>query len=462
MTQKRALRGIVRAASFLVTLFVGISAWGVAQTKTVGYYASWKSGILPYDRVKYSNLTHILVAFIYPLSDGSIVSLGGGIPFSQLVSTAHSAGKKVLIAVGGASNSNGFAAATSTLTVRAVLINNLVSFIQTNNYDGVDIDWETPANSVETSQLTAFIQEMRAKFNQINASLLITMAVPPTAWGGQHFDYTNLVNYVDWFNVMCYDFYGSWSGYAGHASPLYQSPNDPTQAGSDSLSISYMISRGVPNSKLLLGIPFYSVQFSAPGLYQKTTVSVTSNPVYADIVSYLSSGWIYRWDNISKVPYLLSSDSTQFISFEDTNSVKLKVAFAVRQGLGGLMCWELAQDVMGNGSQPLLETIGTTLKSLTGVEERRAVPSGFVLYKNFPNPFNPGTHIRYSLDAPGITSLRVYNLLGQLVQTVVDHLHQDGGTYTVAINLSGLTTGVYASVLDQGDRRAVQTMIFLQ
>ena len=416
----------------------------VAQQKVVGYYASWKSGVLPYDNVGYSHLTHINVAFIFPLSDGSIGSLAGGIPFPQLMSTAHTAGKKVLIAVGGASNSGSFAAATATSATRGVLIDNIVSFLQTNNYDGIDIDWEVPANSVQTAQLTALVQEMRAKFNQVNSSWLITMAVPPTHYGGQHFDYANLVNHVDWFNLMCYDFYGSWSGYAGHNSPLYQHPGDPTQAGADSESVAYMVSRGVPKPKLVLGIPFYGVQFIAPGLYQKMSNTLVSNPLYQDIVNSMTSGWVYRWDEVSKVPYVMNADSTQFITFEDTTSVKLKVAFSIRQQLAGVMIWELSQGLLNNGSQPLLEAIGKAAGLLTTVEEPASSSDRALLYDNYPNPFNSETVIWFSIPVASPVSLTLFDVSGREIAVLLDE-RRSAGLGSVRFDASGfqLSSGVY-------------------
>ena len=247
----------------------------MAQEKIVGYYASWNSANLPYDKIEYSNLTHIIVAFGTPNADGSI-SFDDGIPFSQLDSAAHAAGTKVMISLGGASSDANFSSATGDSALRASLINNVVTFLQNNNYDGVDIDWETPSNSTETAQLTSLIQEMRAKFNKTDSAWLITMAIPPGSYGGQNIDITSLVNSVDWFNVMCYDFVGSWSTYAGFNSPLYQDPGDPNQAGSDSTAMVYWVSResrstAIPRNKLVLGIPFYSVQFNSTGLYQTLT-----------------------------------------------------------------------------------------------------------------------------------------------------------------------------------------------
>jgi len=443
MFPKTAPVGTILAVLVLLFFFFPISLI-LAQQKTVGYYAAWKSGNLPFDKVEYAHLSHINIAFAYPFTNSSLGFLEGGIPFPQLVSLAHAAGTKVLISVGGAANSSGFADATSTAVLRGTLIDNLVNFLQTNSYDGVDIDWETPANSTETAQATALIQEMRMRFDQVNPSWLITMAVPPTDYGGQHFDFPNLVASVDWFNVMCYDFYGSWSGYAGHDAPLYQSPADPTTAGSDSSAVVYMVSRGMPKSRFVLGVPFYGVQFYARGLYQRVTNSATSNPLYPDILNDLASGWVYHWDDVAKVPYLMSADSTQFITFEDTNSVKLKVAFSVHQRLAGVMIWELSQDLVSNGSQPLLEAMDNVRRELTAVASQNLAVPQFQLFDNYPNPFNSETIIRFSLPKPSHVSLVVFDILGREVAILLDEDQPAGAGFTrFDASAFKLASGVY-------------------
>ncbi len=428
--------------SLLLLVMINLAA---AQERVVGYYASWNSENLPFNKVEYSNLTHIIVAFGTPDADGSI-SFDSGIPFPQLVTAAHASGVKVLISLGGAGSGASFSSATDDSVLRASIIDNVVGFLQKNDYDGVDIDWETPTDSVETAQLTSLVEEMRAKFAMTDSDWLITMAIPATNYGGQNFDIRSLVGLVDWFNVMCYDFVGSWSSYTGNNSPLYQAQDDPNQAGSDSTAMVYWISREsrqsiIPQSKLVLGIPFYAVQFNAAGLYQKLSNDSTTNPYYQDIVNDLASGWVYHWDEVSDVPYLSNSSQSQFITFEDTNSVRLKVGYALRQQLGGVMIWELSQDLY-DGTQPLLETIGGTMKRLTSVASKPAVVSNYLLYDCYPNPFNPSTIIEYRLPVASRIILAIYDVLGRQVKVLADEIEKSG-KYEVKFDAGGLASGVY-------------------
>lgn len=448
-----------RATTLLVILFgLLISGSLSAQQRIVGYYAAYKASTLPYNNVEYSNLTDINVAFAYPNANGSLGYIDPGMPFPQLVSAAHAAGVKVLISLGGAANSTFFPDVTADSSGRATFINNIVLFLTTNNYDGVDIDWETPTNTQQTAQLTALVREMRARFNQVQPAWLITMAVPATSYGGQHFDYASLTPNVDWYNVMCYDFVGSWVQYAGHDSPLYQASNDPNRAGSDSTAIYYNISRGIPKNKLVLGVPFYGDVFAAAGLYQKGTW--TGNTIYSGVMSYIASGWTYHWDSVSAVPYLTNPGSTQFLTFEDTNSVRLKTEFSVRQGLGGIMIWELSQDLY-DGRQPLLETIANATRELTGVQASPITVRSFRLYDNYPNPFNPTTAIRYRLPAVSYVTLKVYDVLGRQVAVLVN-ARQNPGTYAATFDGIGLASGVYFYRLEAGANAAVGKMVLLK
>jgi hypothetical protein len=102
----------------------------------------------------------------------------------------------------------------------------------------------------------------------------------------------------------------------------------------------------------------------------------------------------------------------------------------------------------------------TTVTSVEAIDNR--IPSSFALSPAFPNPFNPSTNIQYTLDKAGVTSLKVYNLLGQLVTTLVNNVNQNAGTYRVNVDMSGSSSGIYFYVLEQGQKRMTQKMVLLK
>lgn len=74
----------------------------------------------------------------------------------------------------------------------------------------------------------------------------------------------------------------------------------------------------------------------------------------------------------------------------------------------------------------------------------------YVLFQNYPNPFNPITVINYSLPIPGQVSLKIFDILGSEVATLVNEL-KEAGTYTIEFNASNLTSGIYFYQLKAGD-----------
>lgn len=85
-------------------------------------------------------------------------------------------------------------------------------------------------------------------------------------------------------------------------------------------------------------------------------------------------------------------------------------------------------------------------------------PSVFVLNQNYPNPFNPSTNIKYSIPAAGIVTLKVYDLLGREVSTLVNE-QQQAGTFDVVFDGSNLASGVYYYQLKAGELTATKKLM---
>lgn len=86
----------------------------------------------------------------------------------------------------------------------------------------------------------------------------------------------------------------------------------------------------------------------------------------------------------------------------------------------------------------------------------------FSLEQNFPNPLNPSASIRFELDAPSEISLKIYNLNGQLIKTILDHENKPAGSHTASIEMSGISGGVYLYVLESGSRRLTRKMVLIR
>ncbi len=97
----------------------------------------------------------------------------------------------------------------------------------------------------------------------------------------------------------------------------------------------------------------------------------------------------------------------------------------------------------------------------TAVTGETTAPNEFVLHQNYPNPFNPSTTIRYSVPSSGFVSLNIYDLLGKEVSRVV-HEHQRAGSYSVVVDASDISSGVYTYRLTMGGQSLHKKMIVIQ
>ena len=98
---------------------------------------------------------------------------------------------------------------------------------------------------------------------------------------------------------------------------------------------------------------------------------------------------------------------------------------------------------------------------LTAVRTTEQIPQKFELAQNFPNPFNPSTDISYTIGKAGNVTLKVYNMLGQEVATLVNGF-QTANTYKVNFNASNLSSGVYLYELSTGSSVSTKKMVLMK
>ncbi len=444
-----------RLMIFIFTLAFLFSAMpALAQHRVVGYYPGWMKNRLPANRVLFEYLTHLNHSFAWPLADGSITGYSE-INHPELIAETHKAGKKILIALGGWGQSNDFAPVAADSTVRKKFVKNLVDYCLARGYDGADFDWEFPQNAVERANLTTLIEETYQAFNALNPPLLLTMVAVASDYSGQWHDYAALARYADWFNLMAYDFHGSWTNHAGHNAPLYAPTTDFD--GSGHQGIQYLRNqRGIPKEKIHLGVPFYAKECNAARLYGPATG--WSDLEYSAVAPRLKSGWDYFWDEVAKVPYLLNTNRTKFVTFDDSLSLSGKCEYAKVNGLGGVMIWALGQDVMNNG-QPLMESVGRAMFNSTGVAgEKSPVVKNFILFDNYPNPFNAATTVAFQLEREMPVKLSVYSLTGDLVAVLTNGM-ASAGKHTVVWEATNYSSGVYLFKLEAAGFSATKKMV---
>ncbi len=98
----------------------------------------------------------------------------------------------------------------------------------------------------------------------------------------------------------------------------------------------------------------------------------------------------------------------------------------------------------------------------TGAFASELAPKEFHLFQNFPNPFNPATEVKFSVESDGKATLRVYNIIGQVVATLYDDVARAGQYYRVQFNASSLASGVYLFRLQSGGKSDLKKMLLLK
>ena len=353
------------------------SADDAAQTSShprqrlLAYYPDWaKYQTPPYtaEKIPYNKVTHILEAFLLLKDSKGNLYIEPGLLEPALNKRAHAAGVKVIISVGGADpvQANRFAKIAASDAARRTFAANIHAFLERYKYDGVDIDWEVPNAPKDTLPCILLMEALR--FELLAPQYLISMAVPsdPPSYG-TGFDIPALVPFVDFFNVMTYDFHGPWSDHAGHNSPLILSPDDPEQEGSVRTSMDlYEKQYGVDRRMLNMGTAFYGYEFdSVNALWQycpKNDCSSASSWNYGTYIKQRVNqmGWKRHYDPIARAPFLLQEGSDAalgYMTYDDAASTARKGQYVLAgRKFGGVFMWDLSADYDGQ-SQDLLDAM---------------------------------------------------------------------------------------------------------
>ncbi len=323
--------------------------------RVVAYYTGWNSSSYGAAQVPYTKLTHINYAFIIPSGTTGALDTSGfnTTDGASLISNAHANGVKVLISVGGATGSANFSTIAASATSRNNFATQVYNFCVAHNFDGVDIDWEFPESTADRANFDLLLQALRT---QMPSPYLISAALSPDSYYDGFLDLATMKNYMDFFNIMAYDYHGSWTNHSGHVAPLYQATgeapfNHPN--ANTSYAVSYFTGQGVPPSQINFGLAFYGYSFNTTDIYQACGGNCATNTYTYSQIYAMMSGWSYFWDNSAQSPYLLNGTST--ISFDDPRSISTKANYALNNAnLGGVFMWALSDDYIGPGNQPLL------------------------------------------------------------------------------------------------------------
>lgn len=367
--------------------------------KIVAYYPSWATYARNYQvaDIPAEKITHINFAFAN-IADGKCVvgdsyadtdkafagdSWDQGAKrgnFNQLTKLKEAnPNLETMISIGGWTWSKNFSAAAATEASRQAFVSSCVDFMNTYGFDGIDIDWEypvsgglyagTPADKANyTALLAEFQKELAAQSARDGEHHPLTIAAPAGPTTIPNLEAKNIGGIVDWMNLMSYDYHGGWDPITGHNAPMKVGSKDTATGFSVSDAVDAYLNAGFPAQKLVLGLPLYgrgweNVSSTQNGLYQPATnasVGTWEKGVfdYTDIKNNYLPTMTRYWDAEAQVPYLYDPVRKLWISYDDPQSIKIKVEYIKAKGLGGAMVWELS----GDRDEELIDAIGTNLK----------------------------------------------------------------------------------------------------
>ena len=331
---------------------------------------------------------------------------------------------RLVTSVGGWTLAQQFPIIANDINCRAAFASACGNFCTSFKLDGMDFDWEFPVaggtdgtetidgnpvpaqnhNIHDPENFVMLAKAVKAVLKPLNIDFTIALAQDPHNVGDKYifannkqqwasstykgYDGSSLVDWIDYFATMTYDYGGAWLSTTSHQAPLYDSKvaRDPDFDMSVSTYMDKLLSLGVPAARVYMGVPFYGrgwsgVNLPGPagnGMYQpasntnklvgswddpaatseysasfdygdlKDGKAKTAHQYIKDGVGTGNNGFIEYWDDVTKVPFVYNSTTGQLISYDNPKSITAKVQYAMSKNLAGVFTWEITQDDAAN------------------------------------------------------------------------------------------------------------------
>ena len=269
---------------------------------------------------------------------------------------------KVILSIGGWGKKVTAKMASSAATEegRARFAESSVEILKDCGFDGIDIDWEWPRDAEQASNYTLLLAAIRKAFARSSSevpggnALSLSAACPASTELYQQMDMTSIDKYVDFWNLMAYDYAGTGSSnVTAHQSNLLTGSDRQKTPYNTAQAISDFEEFGIAPNKVVLGCPLFGRGFADTEGLGKTFSGPASGDYEEGVRHYRNlplPGAEMQFDSTANASYTYDSNKRELFSYDNPASIAMKASFIKFQQLGGAMFWEASGDRKGEDS----------------------------------------------------------------------------------------------------------------
>jgi MYXO-CTERM domain-containing protein len=335
----------------------------LAQKVVYGYLPFWVSDTT---QIRWELLSHVAHFSLEMTSEGTF-SATHGWPDADLVSTAHQAGVKAEVVIT-LFNASALATFLSSASRRAAGIENMIDAMEAGGADGISIDFEGVPGT-QRDNLVTFFTELRSRLDaRGHGQAGITVAAPAVDWSNA-WDVGAILDQVDVYFVMAYDFFWSGSGIAGPSGIFRTDATWRTATAWSTLrSIATTARRGgeTKRGRIVAGVPYYGYEYrTTSDTWPSSTTGYVGSMTYRAARKAMAEGTPRVFDDGICQPGLIwQSAGWHQAWYDDEQSLRCKYDFVLEQELGGTGMWALGSDNGYAELWDLLEEYFTAPKAL--------------------------------------------------------------------------------------------------
>lgn len=280
---------------------------------------------------------------------------------------------KLLLSIGGWTYSANFKTAAATPAGRATFARSAVALLANYGFDGLDVDWEYPSTPAEARDWVLLLKACREEMDAYARTLPspttphfeLTVACPASPEKVAVLDLQGMDRYLDFWNLMAYDYAGSWDRVAGHQANLYASRESggKTTPFSTARALEAYTKRGVAPGKIVVGMPLYGRAFEDTNGVGTPFNGVGAGSWEAGVYDFKAlplEGAREYHDREAGASYCYDKGRRILVSYDTVEMAREKAAYVRKHGLGGAMWWESSGDRRGKGGiiENVVEELG--------------------------------------------------------------------------------------------------------